>query len=98
MIVPVILLIMVQVLLSAILSIPFLFIYRLFKRVQVLELVLIIALVVGLIVAAVNLINLIPETIDLDVQWPSMVSGFENFILGFDRYIYPLNQLHFCQF
>ena len=91
MIVPVILLIMVQVLLSAILSIPFLFIYRLFKRVQVLELVLIIALVVGLIVAAVNLINLIPETIDLDVQWPSMVSGFENFILGFDRYIYPLN-------
>ena len=91
MIVPVILLIMVQVLLSAILSIPFLFIYRLFKRVQVLELVLIIALIVGLIVAAVNLINLIPETIDLDVQWPSMVSGFENFILGFDRNIYPLN-------
>ena len=91
MIVPVILLIMVQVLLSAILSIPFLFIYRLFKRVQVLELVLIIALVVGLIVAAVNLINLIPETIDLDVQWPSMVSGFENFILGFDHNIYPLN-------
>lgn len=91
MIIPVILLIMVQVLLSAILSIPFLFIYRLFKRVQVLELVLIIAVVVGLIIAAVNLINLIPETIDLDVQWPSMVSGFENFILGFDRNIYPLN-------
>ena len=42
-------------------------------------------------VVVILLINQIPDDIDLDVQWPTMVKTFENFVIGFDRYIYPIN-------
>ena len=45
----------------------------------------------ALIVVIINLINLIPDDIDLDVQWPTMVKGFENFVINVDRYMYPIN-------
>ena len=90
-IIPVILLVVVQVLLSAILSIPFLYIYRLFKRNQIFDLILVTAVVVALIVVIVKLINLIPDDIDLDRQWPFIKNGFWNFVLTFSRYAYPIN-------
>ena len=91
MLIPVIILVIIQVLLSAVLSIPFLYIYRLFKRNQIFDLVLVGVIVIALIVVIINLINLIPEDIDLDVQWPTMVKGFESFVINVDRYIYPIN-------
>ena len=90
-IIPVVLLIVVQVLLSAILSIPFLYIYRLFKRNQIFDLILVTAVVVALIIIVVKLINLIPDDIDLDRQWPFIKNGFWNFVLTFSRYAYPIN-------
>ena len=91
MLIPVIILVIIQVLLSAVLSIPFLYIYRLFKRNQIFDLVLVGVIVIALIVVIINLINLIPEDIDLDVQWPTMVKGFESFVINVDRYMYPIN-------
>ena len=90
-IIPVILLIAAQVLLSAILSIPFLYIYRLFKRNQIFDLILVTVAVAALIVVVVNLINLIPDDIDLDRQWPFIKNGFWNFVLTFSRFAYPIN-------
>ena len=91
MLIPVIILVIIQVLLSAVLSIPFLYIYRLFKRNQIFDLVLVGVIVIALIVVIINLINLIPEDIDLDVQWPTMVKSFESFVINVDRYMYPIN-------
>ena len=90
-IIPVILLIIVQVLLSAILSIPFLYIYRLFKRNQIFDLILVTIVVAALIIVVVNLINLIPDDIDLDRQWPFIKNGFWDFVLAFARFAYPIN-------
>lgn len=90
-IIPVIILVAIQVLLAAIFSIPFLYIYRLFKRNQIFDLILVFIVVVALMVAVILLINQIPEDIDLDVQWPTMVKTFEGFVIGFDRYVYPIN-------
>ena len=91
MIIPIILLVVIQVLLSAVISIPFMYIYRLFKRNQIFDLIVVGAAVTVFIIAVINLINLIPDDIDLDRQWPSMVNGFENFIVAFDKYAYPIN-------
>ena len=91
MLVPVAVLVIIQVLLSAVLSIPFLFVYRLFKRNQIFDLVLVTTLIVALLVVVIYFISLIPDDIDLNRQWPSIVNGFEGFILGFDRYVYPIN-------
>ena len=91
MIIPVILLVVIQVLLSAVISIPFMYVYRLFKRNQIFDLIIVTLAVAAFIFIVVRLINLIPEDIDLDRQWPMMVNGFENFIVTFDRYAYPIN-------
>lgn len=91
MIIPIILLVIIQVLLSAVISIPFMYVYRLFKRNQIFDLIIVTLAVAAFIFIVVRLINLIPEDIDLDRQWPMMVNGFENFIITFDRYAYPIN-------
>ena len=91
MIVPVVLIVIIQVLLAAIFSIPFLYVYRLFKRNQIFDLILVAVAVTGLILIVVNLINLIPDDIDLDRQWPSMVNGFSKFLENIDKYAYPVN-------
>ena len=91
MLVPVVILVAITVLLAAVLSIPFLFVYRLFKRNQIFDLVLVVVIVAALLFVVISLINLIPDDIDLNRQWPSIVHGFEDFILAFDRYVYPIN-------
>ena len=91
MLVPVVILVTITVLLAAVLSIPFLFVYRLFKRNQIFDLVLVVVIVAALLFVVISLINLIPDDIDLNRQWPSIVHGFEGFILAFDRYVYPIN-------
>ena len=91
MIVPILLLIMVQVLAAALLSIPFLYIYQFFKKTPILDLIgIVVAVGVGLF-AVIRLISLIPANIDLSIQWPSFVKNFEDFIVAVDKYAYPVN-------
>ena len=97
-IVPIFLLVMVQVLLASILAIPFLYIYRFFKKHSLLDLILVIALVgVGLF-GVIKLIGLIPPDIDLDKDWPSMKRAIGNFFVSIDTYAYPFNLLSRCIF
>ena len=91
MLIPIILLVFVQTLLAAILSIPFLFLYRLFKRNQIFDLILVAAAIVALVFVVVKLIGLIPPDIDLDTQWPIVKSGFGKIVSGFSGYAYPIN-------
>ena len=91
MIVPVLIFIFIQVLLAALLSIPYMYLYRLFKRYTILDLIIVGLLIIAGLALAIYLISLIPDDIDLNVQWPSMVNAFEGFIKGFDQYAYPIN-------
>lgn len=91
MIIPILILVVIQVLFAAVFSIPFMYIYRLFKRYPVLDLVVVGLLIIAGLILAINLIALIPEDIDLNVQWPTMVNAFESFVVGFDRFAYPVN-------
>ena len=91
MIIPILILVVIQVLFAAVFSIPFMYIYRLFKRYPILDLVVVGLLIVAGLILAINLIALIPEDIDLNVQWPTMVNTFESFVVGFDRFAYPVN-------
>ena len=93
MIVPIVLTVAIVVLLSAIISIPFLFIYRLFKRNQIFDLILAALVITALIIVVVFLISKIPENIDLDIMWSSMKNGFSYFLDMFDNYAYPVNWL-----
>ena len=92
-VVPVLLSIMAVVLLGSVLAIPFLYVYRFFKKHSILDLILVIALVgVGLF-AVIKLIGLIPEDIDLDKDWPSMKRAIGDFFVSIDAYAYPFNFL-----
>lgn len=97
-IVPIFLTIMLIVLFGSVLAIPFLYIYRFFKKHSILDLILVIVLVgIGLF-AVIKLIGLIPEDIDLDKDWPSMKRGIGDFFVAVDAYAYPFNLLSRCIF
>ena len=83
-VIPIFLLVLAEVLLASILAIPFLYIYRFFKKHSILDLILVIALVGVGIFGVVKLIGLIPPDIDLDKDWPSMKRGIGNVLLYFD--------------
>ena len=91
MIVPVFVFVLIQVLLSSILSIPFLYIYRFFKKNPILDLIGVIVLLTGGLYLVIKAISLIPDDIDLNIQWPVFVKSFEDFILTADKYLYPFN-------
>ena len=90
-IIPIILLVLLQVLLGSILAIPFLYIYRFFKKHSILDLVLVILIVGAILFAAIKLIGLIPPDIDLDKDWPSMKRAVGDFIVSVHNYAYPFN-------
>ena len=89
--IPVVIFVLVQVLLSSILSIPFLYIYRFFRKNPILDLIGIIILIGAGLFLVIRAISLIPEDIDLDIQWPAFVHSFESFIIAVDKYMYPMN-------
>ncbi len=97
-IVPLFFTVVIQVLLGAVLSIPALYIYKLYKRVPIISLITVLLAVAGGIVLIVWLITLIPENIDLNIQWPSMKSAMRGFIWGFDKNAYPFNLFVRCLF
>ena len=81
----------VQVFLGAMLSIPALYIYKFYKKNPIVGLIALIVAVVGGVVLVVLLIDLIPENIDLTMQWPAMKGSFQSFLRNFDKYAYPIN-------
>ena len=78
--IPLVLASAIIVLLASLLSVPYLYIYRLFKLVPVLELISLLIITVLIIIGIVSVINLIPEDIDLIRQWPAMRNTAQNFI------------------
>ena len=89
--IPLLLAVVVQVLLSALFSIPTLYIIKFYRQNAIFGLITLIIAVIAGIVLTIFLITLIPENIDLMNQWPLIRGGFQNFIGSIDRYIYPLN-------
>ena len=88
----------VHVFMGAILSIPALYMYKFYRKYPVVGLILLILAVIGSVVLVVLLIGLIPENIDLAMQWPSMKSAFQGFLKNFDRFAIPLNLYVRCIF
>ena len=89
--IPVVIFVLIQVLLASILSIPFLYIYQFLKKNPIIELIGVIVLVGAGLLLVIRAISLIPEDIDLNIQWPAFVKSFEDFIVAVDKYIYPMN-------
>ena len=96
--IPIIIGVCFQVFLGAILSIPALYIYKFYKRFSIVGLITLILALAGSVVLTIFLINLIPENIDLNVQWPQMKSAMRGFIYNIDKYAYPFNFFTRCVF
>lgn len=77
------------VLLASLLSVPYLYIYRLFKTVPVLELVTLLIITAGIVIGVTYLIGLIPNDIDLINQWPAMRLTAQNFISDVCKFVFP---------
>lgn len=78
--IPLILASAIIVLVASLFSVPYLFIYRLFKLAPILELVTLLIVTALIITGIISLINLIPQDIDLMRQWPAMRNTAQNFI------------------
>ena len=77
------------VLLASLLSVPYLFIYRLFKTLPILELVVLLCITALIIIGVTAAIGLIPSDIDLINQWPSMRKTAQDFIADICMKVYP---------
>ena len=80
----------IVVLLGSLLSIPALYIYKLFKMAPIIELILVLLGLAIAVVASIFIINLIPQNIDLINQWPIMRRALNDWINNFRYYVYPL--------
>ncbi len=78
--IPLILASAIIVLLASLLSVPYLYVYRLFKLAPILELITLLIITTLIIIGIVSMIYLIPDDIDLIMQWPSMRNTAQNFI------------------
>lgn len=87
--IPLLLIIALPVLLGSLLSIPFMYINRFLKKFPIIETIVIMILIAGGIVLAVYLINLIPENIDLNSQWPYVKNFISDFLANFKNKLKP---------
>lgn len=86
------------VLLASLFSLPYLYIYRLFKTVPVLELISLVIVGVLMIIGITAAIGLIPEDIDLINDWPSMKLTGEHFVTGLCQTVFPFTFVVRCMF
>ena len=77
------------VLLASLISVPYLFIYRLFKLAPILELITLLVITALIVIVVVFMINLIPDDIDLIRQWPAMRNTAQNFISDLCEKVLP---------
>lgn len=87
--IPLLLIIALPVLLGSLLSIPFMYINRFLKKFPIIETIVIMILIAGGIILAVYLINLIPENIDLNSQWPYVKNFISDFLANFKNKLKP---------
>ena len=81
----------VPVLIGALLSIPTMFVYRFIKKRPPLLVASYAILIVGVIAAAVGVINLIPENINLIEQGGTIEKYMLKFLYGCEEYLFPVN-------
>lgn len=80
---------LLPVAIGAILSIPALYISDFVKRRKILQFTLIILIAGAIALGLVNLINLIPENIDIQGTWPTIYLGIQSFLNGFANVFKP---------
>ena len=90
---PLLMIIAIPVLLGAILSIPVMYVYKFLKRYSILQVILFGAILSFVIVIIIQLINLIPEKIDLINQWPTIKKWLYQFLVNVEYKLPPMRFL-----
>lgn len=85
--------IMLPVLLASLLSILSMAIYRFLKKVPILEVIILVSAGILAIFGIVQLINLIPENINLISQWPTISKQIRTFLLTVEQKLSLMSQL-----
>ena len=90
---PLLLIIAIPVLLGAILSIPTMYVYKFLKKYSILQVILFGAILTFVIIVIIQLINLIPEKIDLINQWPTIKKWLYQFLVNVESNLPPMRFL-----
>jgi hypothetical protein len=83
----------IPVLLSALLSIPALYVYQFLRKFRVLQYVLFTAVFFGLLFAAYYAISMIPENINIVETWGTTFFKIKHFLTTFERIALPVTWL-----
>ena len=83
----------IPVLLGAILSIPAMYVYRFLQKVPALKISIYVVGIVGVLIAVIQLIALIPVNIDLSKQFGIIQSAIANALRWCTQYLYPANKI-----
>lgn len=90
---PLILMISLPVLMGALFSIPAMYIYRLIKKNNLIEIIIFAVILVSVIIGVIYLINLLPERIDLINSWPIISRNIHDFLLAVENKLNLFAQL-----
>ena len=90
---PLLLIIAIPVLLGAILSIPTMYVYKFLKKYSILQVILFGSILTLVIIVIIQLINLIPEKIDLINQWPTIKKWLYQFLVNVESNLPPMRFL-----
>lgn len=90
---PLLLIIAIPVLLGAILSIPTMYVYKFLKKYSILQVILFGTILTFVIIVIIQLINLIPEKIDLINQWPTIKKWLYQFLVNVESNLPPMRFL-----
>lgn len=93
MFIPMLFIVMLPVLIGGLLSIPTMFIYRFLKKYSILEVILFVVLLIATASTIVYLINLIPENIDLQNQWPIIKEAIRSFLKAVEQKLFVFSHL-----
>lgn len=93
MFIPMLFIVMLPVLIGGLLSIPAMFIYRFLKKYSIIEAILLVALLIYAVIMIVFLINLIPENIDLQNQWPIIKESIRSFLKMVEEKLFVFSHL-----
>lgn len=91
--IPLLFIIALPVLLGALLSIPAMYIYRLIKKNNIIEICTFVVILILIILGVVYLINLLPDNIDLINSWPMISRNIHDFLLAVEKKLFPISQL-----
>ncbi len=83
--IPMIFITALPVLLGALLSIPFMYVYNFIKKQPIIQVILTVLGVVGVTMGVIYLINLIPDKINLLNQWPMVKNAISNFLRSAEK-------------